>query len=161
MISGYKAFNEDMTNNFGFSFSQGKVYVADGIIRFGIRGNGFHLCRNIEDTLRFFDGMNENIQIAKVNGYGNIDKREDDYYGYYDMYSVEKLEIVKILERKEIIEIADSLNSESFKRFVAGFKLNSDEIEFARRKYNSNASVLRYIDYYQCDDKEAFYRGYK
>ena len=53
-IYGYKCFNSDMTNRYGKKFELGKVYSTDGKVKFGNSGNGFHFCKNIEDTLRYF-----------------------------------------------------------------------------------------------------------
>ena len=65
-IRGYKAFNKDMTNRYGVEFKVGSVYEVEGDARFGNDGNGFHFCKRLEDTLRYFDGMGDEIQIAEV-----------------------------------------------------------------------------------------------
>ena len=54
-VIGYKCFNKDLINHYGQKFEIGKIYIASGIIKFGTRGNGFHMCKNIEDCFRFFD----------------------------------------------------------------------------------------------------------
>ena len=65
-------FNDDLTNRYGTKFEVGKTYHANGDIKFGNDGNGFHMCKNIEDTLRYFDAFNDNIRIClKVNFYSN------------------------------------------------------------------------------------------
>ena len=43
MIKGYKAFNSDKTNRYGFPFESGNTYSVDGEIKFGNEGNGYQL----------------------------------------------------------------------------------------------------------------------
>lgn len=155
-IIGYKCFNEDLTNRYGTKFEVGKIYIAQGAIKFGNNGNGFHLCKNIEDTFRYFDAMEGTVSICQVKGSGEMVSYFDDYYGYYDMYAVEKLEILKLLTREEIVGIGLSIGYERVKRFIAGFKLNQEEIEAFKNKYFNNPFILSYIAYYQENDKDAF-----
>ena len=111
MIIGYKAFNSDLTNRYGIKFEIGKIYLSSGAIRFGNNGNGFHLCKNIEDTFRLFNP--EKMTICKVIGSGNFlenNRQEDEYYGFSEMYAVEKLEVLKKLTRLEIIQEGLKLN---------------------------------------------------
>lgn len=149
---GYKSFNADMTNRYGMKLEVGKIYTASGSIKFGNNGNGFHMCKNMEDTFRYFDTTN--IAVCKVNGFGKKQLCEDEYYGFYDMYAVEKIEILKLLKRKEILEYMLKLYPERVMRFVQLFKLYDDEIILFEDKFKSNSKVLKYIDYYQkgkCD----------
>ena len=90
------------TNHYGKKFEVGKIYIAPGIIKFGTNGNGFHMCRNMEDTFRYFD--TENMTVCKVIGSGEMDEGFDHYYGFYEMYAVKRLKILKELSRLEIIE---------------------------------------------------------
>ena len=155
-IYGYKCFNSDMTNRYGKKFELGKVYSINGKVKFGNSGNGFHFCKNIEDTLRYFDAKDDEVKICIVRGFGEFVLEEDDYNGYYDMFSIENMEIMKILSRQEIIHIALNLNELRVCRFIQCFKLNDDEIELFKEKFNKNRSVLDYIEYYQIGNKEAF-----
>lgn len=155
-IYGYKCFNSDMTNRYGEKFELGKVYSTNGKVKFGNDGNGFHFCTNIEDTLRYFDAKDDEVKICIVRGFGEYAIEEDDYNGYYDMFSIENMEIVKILSREEIIHIALNLNELRVCRFIQCFKLNNDEIELFKEKFNKNRSVHDYIEYYQIGNKEAF-----
>ena len=50
-VIGYKCFNEDLTNSYGKKFAIGQIYITTGALKFGNNGNGFHLCKNIEDIL--------------------------------------------------------------------------------------------------------------
>ena len=149
---GYKSFNADMTNRYGKKFEVGKIYTMDGTIKFGNNGNGFHMCKNMEDTFRYFDSTN--IAVCKVNGFGKMQKYDDEYYGFYDMYAVENIEILKLLKRKEILEYMLDLYPERVMRFIQLFKLYDDEIVLFEDKFKSNSKVIEYIDYYQkgkCD----------
>ena len=144
---GYKSFNADMTNRYGMKFEVGKIYMACGPIKFGNNGNGFHMCKNMEDTFRYFDSTN--IAVCEVNGYGKKVKYEDDYYGFYDMYAVEKLEILKLLKRKEILDYMLKLYPERVMRFIQLFKLYDDEIKIFEEKFRNDAKVINTIKYYQ------------
>ena len=54
MIYGYKCFNGDMTNLYGDKFEVGKSYILKGKFKSGPHGNAFHMCLNLEDTLKYF-----------------------------------------------------------------------------------------------------------
>ena len=155
-IKGYKAFNVDLTNRYGSSFEVGKRYSVDANAVFGNHGNGFHFCKNIEDTFRYFPAIEEKISVCLVKGTGEIAIYEDEYNGYYDMYSSENIEIIKQLTRDEIIEIGLNLNSLRVCRFIQCFKLNNEEIELFKEKFFDNIRVIQFINYYQLNDKEAF-----
>ena len=96
-IIGYKAFDKGLINRYGTKFEVGKIYIAEGAVKFGNQGNGFHLCKNMEDTFRYFDAMESEIDICKVKGSGDAIEYYDEYYGYYDMFAVSELEILKKL----------------------------------------------------------------
>ena len=96
---GYKAFNADLTNRYGVPFIEGGKYSVDGPAVFGNSGNGFHFCERLEDTLRYFDAMNDDVKIAEVIGSGKMVEANDEYYGYYDMFSATELEVIRILSR--------------------------------------------------------------
>ena len=102
-VIGYKGFNKDFTNRYGNKFEIGKVYHADGEIKWGNNGNGFHLCTNIEDCFRYVDS--DTSVITEVIGFGKMKEYDDEYYGYYDMYVCENLRIVRVISREEIISM--------------------------------------------------------
>ena len=77
MIIGYKCFNKGLTNRYGYKFEVGKEYIRTGEIKFGNNGNGFHFCKNIEDTFRYFNAMEEEVEICLVIGHGTYEKYED------------------------------------------------------------------------------------
>ena len=143
-VIGYKCFNKDLINHYGQKFEIGKIYIASGIIKFGTRGNGFHMCKNIEDCFRFFD----TIKI----------EYSDEYNGYYDLYCVEKLEILNVLSREELINIGLSLNELRVERFVSTLSLFKEEISLFKEKYKKYIKVLDAISYYQENDKDVYNR---
>ena len=80
LVQGYKAFNGDMTNRYGQVFEEGKTYSVCSEPKFGTNGEGFHFCKRLEDTLRYFPGMEEKIQIAHVTCLGDYVKSNDEFY---------------------------------------------------------------------------------
>ena len=156
MFVGYKCFNKGLVNRYGILFEVGKTYHADGEILFGNDGNGFHVCKNLEDTLRYFDAMNGEVDIALVRCYGKYAQYEDEYNGYYDMYAFEYMTILKVLSHDEIIEYALRLTDNEVKRFISGYRLTPQEIAIFKDKFSKYQQVLNTISYYQEGDIEAF-----
>ena len=144
---GYKSFNADMTNRYGKKFEVGKTYITEGPIKFGVNGHGFHMCKNMEDTFRYFDTTN--IAVCEVEGSGKMKLYEDEYNGFYDMYAVEKIEILKLLKRKEILEYMLNTYPNRVERFIQLFKLYDNEIELFEDKFKGNYRVIEKIKYYQ------------
>lgn len=161
-IEGYKAFNEDMTNRYGLKFEEGKIYSIEGPLVFGNTGNGFHFCKRLEDTLRYFPvtSINDSIKIAKVIGFDEVTEFYDDYYGYYDMYVARKIKIEKILLHKEIVDMFLNTSDERVVRFLTNFKLTSIEKELYRLRYSDSCKVMLAMSYYQDGDKEAYSKNY-
>ncbi len=155
IIRGYKAFNEDMTNRYGMKFEEGETYFVTGEAVFGVNGNGFHFCQNIEDTFRYFDP--EKCKIAKVTGSGDIASYSDEYNGYYDMYSSTVIRIDRILKREEILKAVLDKGDISIRRFLqTGFSLTEDEISQFEVRIGKNKSTKAYLDFYARNDKDAF-----
>lgn len=155
-LHGYKCFNKDLTNRYGMKFEVGKEYKVSGDIEFGVDGNGFHICENVEDTFRYFDAMNDEVKVCFVKGSGEIIECADDYYGYYGLYSVEKLEIIKLLSRNEIINLGLNLGDERVKRFLSLFKLEDEEKKLFINKYIKCRDILDTISYYQDNDVKTY-----
>lgn len=156
-IRGYKAFDKNMNNRYGQHFEEGHIYSVSGPISFGNSGNGFHFCERLEDTLRYVDGMGSEIRIAEVIGRGNIIESFDTYNGYYNMYSAQELEIVKVLGRTEIVsQFINIFNSDRVKRFIQGYRLTEMEKAWFRACYIEQADVLKTIAYYQDGNKNVF-----
>ena len=161
-VTGYKCFNTDLTNKYGIKFEVGKIYIASGPLKYGNNGNGYHLCRNLEDTLRYFDAMNDEVKICRVKGSEEILEESDDYYGYYELFVARKLEILNLLTRKEIIDLELNLNNGfRVERFISLFRLNDEEIKKFKDIYKKDFRVLEAIEYYQKNDLDIYKRGVK
>ena len=157
-IEGYKAFNSDMTNNYGYKFEEGVTYRVDGDVAIGVNGNGFHMCRRLEDTCRYIAG--HNMIITKVTGSGDICEGYDDYNEYYDMYSTSEITINHIMSREEVISEMLGKSELAVCRFiVTGYELTSQEVELFRANFASSLMVNQFLDYYALGDTEAFSRN--
>ena len=157
MINGYKCFNKNLINRYGKKFEVGKIYYVDGIIKFGNNGNGFHFCRNLEDTLRYFDVTNE-TEICQVRGFGKLVVYNDEYNGYYDMYAAEKILVEKIMTREEIIDYALKLDNLRVVRFLMFYPLTREELNLFKEKFKNYINVLDAIKYYQEKDINVYKR---
>ena len=160
MVRGYKAFNINGTNRYGMPFVVGETYSIDGDISFGVNGNGFHMCTNLEDVFRYFDAFNDDVLVAKVIGYGKTVCYNDEYNGFYDMYAVEKIKIESFLTRDEIVDTFLSEAPYRVCRFVSLFKLSSDEIDKFKNVYSDEEAILAHLAYYQENKKNTFYKKY-
>lgn len=159
-IRGYKCFNKDKTNRYGMFFQEGKKYSVDGVVSFGNNGNGFHFCENLSDVFRFFDVLNGNYTVASVIGSGVVVKRDDEFYGYYDMFSCSDIYIEKFLTRDEIIEKMLSVNSfVQLRNFLVTFPLNEDEKYLFYSKVKNNKALLLVLLYYQFGLKDIYYNA--
>ena len=148
----YKAYNRGLINQFGEKFEIGKKYTVENELKW--QRNGFHFSSNLEDVFRFYPN-NEELDICQVLGSGEIQTREDTFYDYETHYSSE-ITITKILSREEVIEYAKNLDDYRFCRFVSGFKLTEEEINYLME--GRGTLVQRYVDYYQYGDENAFKR---
>ena len=155
---GYKCFNKDLTNRYGFSFSVGGVYSNNKETKFGIEGHGFHFCKNLEDTFRFFPAMEEEVCVCIVRGFGDIVSYDDEYYGYYDMYSSSNIEIIKKLSREEIFEYMLKSSKEQLIRFIKNYKLNDYELEVLNKKYLNDLDIINKIKYFQLGENINLYK---
>lgn len=158
MILGFKCFNQGLKNAFGEQLILDKKYVYDGPIKF--RYNGFHICVNLEDTLRYFDGFHNEVDICEAIGYPRSVLFEDEYNGYYDMYACQGLILTKLLTRTDILNRADAMNENSFRRFAMGYRLTKEELDYFKNKYRNNINVLEHLIYYY-EDKTIYSKKIK
>lgn len=157
VVTGFKAFDSKTNNRYGMHFEEKKVYSVDGNIKFGTCGNGYHMCTNLEDTLRYVDNYDD-IVIGEVVGFGDIDQYDDEYNGYYDMYAVRKLYIRRFISREEMIKMMLEVDENRAFRFIQFFPLSDDEKEMFKLAYASKEKVLDGISYYQEGDIEVYAR---
>lgn len=156
---GYKCFNKDKTNRYGIPFEEGKDYHVDGEIRFGNKGNGFHMCVHLSDVFRYFDTRDDNFVVAEVTCSGEYDLREypDDFEGYYEMYAFSDMHIDRFISREEIIEKMLVAPINDVKKFLRTFVLGDKEALLFLRKYCESMEIISIILYYHYGEKEIYY----
>ena len=157
-MEGFKVFNKDLTNSYGVPFLEKHDYflnIDTKKLKYGNDGYGYHFTKRLEDGLRYFDGLHQEIRIAKVRSLGDIIESYDDYYGYYDLYVTNHIYIDHILTEEEIIEYISSKHIMQAERFIKGYKLSEKEIDILLEIF-TNDSFKKAIDYYQRGDKEAY-----
>lgn len=157
-VVGYKCFNKDHTNRYGIEFHQGRTYTSTSSdVSFGNESKvGYHMCKHMEDTFRYFPADSDDVTVARVIGSGNIVTRDDEYNGFYDMYSVENLYIDRFLNREEIINYFLDRDENRVCRFIQLFRLTEEEIKLFQLRFNESTCVNNYINYYQLGIKDAF-----
>ena len=155
-IEGFKAFNKGLITNQGDKLKLNKIYEIKGTPIF--RRKGYHICENLEDTLRFFDC--ENIDICRVIGYPEYAVYWDDYNESGKMYSCQKIQLTHILTEKEIIEEAKKMNQFRFYTFSAFYPLKEEQIKYFLEKYIDNNWILSNL-IYRYYDEEIFERKIK
>lgn len=149
-LHGFKCFNKGLTTRYGDKMELGKVYESSEQPIF--QHSGFHMCERLEDTLRYFDAFEEEVDICRVIGYPPFHEFFDDYYGYYDMHSCQKIVLTQLLTRDQIIEEANKMNEMRFRRFSSLFHLNNDELKRFVNKYKDNSYVLSNLIFYYDDN---------
>lgn len=156
-IKGFKAFNSDRTNNYGIPFEEGKSYRATGEIKFGIYGNGYHMCTSLCDVFRYFVYTEEDeVQVAEVTGRGQCYRYDDDYNGYYAMYACEEITIDRFMTREEVILRMLEANEVDMQKFLMTFRLREDEKVLFLRKFRNNITLLEWLLYFQYGYKGIF-----
>ncbi|MBR4177759.1 MAG: hypothetical protein IKR57_00230 [Bacilli bacterium] len=147
-MRGYKVLDKGLINQYGTAYEIGKIYYLIGELEYS--KNGFHFCDRPEDTLRFIEYFDSDIDMTEVECGGEIITRDDEYYGFYDLHAATIMKIIRIIPRIEYFnEIINSKNSDRVKRLASLIKLTEEEKDIILRLY-PNLKVV--IDYYQCDD---------
>lgn len=157
---GYKAFEEKLINRYGMDFKLGKEYTVSGTLKFGLKGNGFHFCKNLEDTLRFVDGTK--AVVVQVEASGDLKEYNDEYNDYYDMYVTNKIKIVRIISKEEILKYTLSLSDYRLIRMIRDYKrFTKEEISLLEEIFKQTPQILNAILYYQKGDKDVYNRNAK
>ena len=150
---GYKAFDENLINRYGTKLELEKEYTIDGEIKFG--SNGFHFCTYLEDTLRYVDGTN--AVIAIVESLGDLQKYDDEYNGYYDMFVTNKIKIIKVLTKEDIFNYMFKLPKFRLIRLISSyFQFNEEDLQMLEMLYLNNDNIIKAIKYYQRNDMDAY-----
>jgi len=157
-VKGYKTFHDGLVNSYGKKFELGKLYSVDGEISFGNRGNGFHFCKNIEDTFRYFDAKEGKVVVAEVTGFPKTVIFNDEYNGFYDMYSAKSIRIDRIINREELINmfLTDITLEHRVIRFIQLYRLTEEEIQLFKLWYASSREIINAILYFQEDQKDVY-----
>ena len=155
-VIGYKVLNSDMTNRYGDKYVIGKTYHAEGELKWGNLGNGFHLCTNLEDCFRYVKAKDS--LITEVIGFGKLLEYNDEYYGYYDMYVAEYMRIIRIISRDEIINASKFLSDDRLVRLIQTYPMSDEEVEDVSEHAKDKIKVLKAIKYYHYNDKNAYRR---
>jgi len=150
---GYKAYDRGLVNQFGEKYEVGKEYTLDNDLVW--QKNGFHFSSNLEDVFRYYTSTSNSVDVCVIEAYGDIETRYDEVYDYEVHYS-NKIKIIRVLSREEIIEYAKQLSEDRLCRFIMGVQLTEDEIAYLSE--GRSEKVQRYVDYYQLGDKNAFRR---
>ena len=147
-MTGYKALEKGLVNRYGFQYEEGKTYYLDGELKW--KENGFHFCTNPEDTLRYVDAFNNEIEIVKVDGRGEIRQYNDEYYGFFDMYASTIMQVIRVVPREEIFAmVIKSNNDDRVKRLISLMKLNEYEKWVIKERY---PELMNTLNYYQSEE---------
>ncbi len=158
-IKGFKTFDKDMRDCLGNKFEEGEIYSSGG------SSKGIHFCKRLEDSLRGYDALENDVIVAKVSSLGKVIQDEDEIYDYYDMYYTDLISIDKVLSRAEIILMYLRMEPNArIKRFLSSFKLTEEEVALFRALINNaeypDPNIVRDIDntisYYQEGNTKVF-----
>lgn len=154
-IIAYKVFYDGLINRYGYQFELGREYRVEGQVQWGNHGNGFHMCSNPEDCFRYFDRYDD-IVLTKVRGFGHMYSVDDEYFGYYDMYVCEGMEVLYVYSRDEVIDMMLKLDKDGIERFLITNGLSDLELKMFKEFYKNNEDILDCISYYQEGKKDTF-----
>lgn len=158
---GYKILNKKMENRYGEKLEVGGIYQVEGIVKYGLLGNGYHFSSNICEIFRFFNTNDDDFVVVEVEGFGKIVENDVDYYGYMNLYVAEGIKINRIIERKDYIKMILEMDEFSVEKFLRTFRLSDKEKEIFKIKFASNDKIMKLISYFQDDDKTVYEREYK
>ena len=157
--NGYKSFNSNFETFNNIKLEPNKTYELSENIKY--HKYGYHFAKRLEDTLRYVNGLEEEIIICPIKVLGKVDWYDDEYYGYYDLGCTNKIFISSPLTRENILEYAYKLPDYSLIRFIQGYKLTKEELEHIKEFYQNNKNIINNIKYYQEKDIKVFKREYK
>ena len=168
-FDGYKAFNADFSNCVGEKCQESTVYEYHGDVL--ERRSGFHFCKRLEDVFKYYNGLKKDIIICRVKALSDIIwySDEDYFYGDYDDIGVcSKIYIGNVMSRDEIIACVDNMGPYSLMRFLRGYRLNCEEIEYMKKMISDRCkdvffkdNLLDCISYYQENDVDVYSRRLK
>ena len=96
MIRGYKTYKKGLINKNGEQSKIGQVYSIKNIT---CEKSNFCFCPRLEDVLAYHNGLEEEIDVALVEGTGQIEQFFDEYYDANTILATE-FRILKVLTRE-------------------------------------------------------------
>lgn len=155
MLFGYKSFLKGLKGMNNFQYEIGKSYTTNGpILARSNKGNGFFMCEDLEDTLRYYPELPvEDPEICLVRGSGKFDVDYDAYYDYTS-FAFERIDILKLLTREDIIAYGIELTNHRLIKFISTLKLREDELKLFEEKFSSNDDVMRTLECCQKQKKK-------
>lgn len=161
-IIAYKAFFKGLKNNIdGIDYQVGKEYQTTKDLQY--MKSGFHMCEKPEDCFRFLRPTETEVDLTLVRGFGHwygFDaglRAYDDTIGY--IYITEKMEILKVFTREEIIDMAVDMPPIRLDTFLYLYPLTSEEAKYLKENYkyndlgylwrNTEDNISDLVDHYQ------------
>ncbi len=161
-IIAYKAFFKGLKNNIdGIDYQVGKEYQTTDRLQY--MKSGFHMCKNPEDCFRFIKPTVTDVDLTLVRGFGNWYGFDAGYRSYDDtigyIYVTEKMEILKVFTREEIIDMAVEMAPISLDTFLYLYPLTKEEAKYLIDNYKydnlghlwnkSEKNIADLVDSYQ------------
>lgn len=145
-VISYKAFFKGLKNNLdGIKYEVGKTYITKDKLQY-MKG-GFHMCEKPEDCFKFLRATETDVELALVRGFGNMYGFDAGYRAYDDslgyIYVCEKMEILRVFTREEILEMALQMNPIRLNIFLSVYPLTEQEAEIIRKCYKDYTSKMQ------------------
>lgn len=147
-IIAYKAFFKGLTNDIdGIQYEIGKPYTTPDRLLY--QRGGYHMCKQFEDCYKFLKATETEIDLTLVKGFGNYygvdggERSPDDSTGI--IYMCEKMEILKVLSRDEIIQLALELPPYRMQSFLYNYPLLKEEKDIIMSSYTYGTNDLKFI----------------
>lgn len=137
-VIAYKAFFKGLKNNIdGIDYQIGKEYQTTSNLQY--MKSGFHMCEKPEDCFRFIRPTVVDVDLTLVRGYGNWYGFDAGYRAYDDtigyIYITEKMEILKVYTREEILDMAVNMPPIRLDTFLYLYPLTKEEAQYLIEHY--------------------------
>lgn len=147
-IIAYKAFFKGLVNGMdGVEYEIGIPYTTKDNLQY--KKGGFHMCQQFEDCFKYLKPTEAEVELALVKGFGHYysfdaggNMAYDDTLGY--IYICEKMEILKVFTRREIINLALDLDPIRMNEFIWNYPLTEEEIEIIKEKYKYGTKNMKF-----------------
>ena len=139
----------------------GEIYQTTDNLQYMKRG--FHMCEKPEDCFRFLRPLVTDVDLTLVRGFGKMYGFDAGYRAYDDtigyIYITEKMEILKVFTRNEIIDMAVEMPPIRLDTFLYLYPLTIEEAEYLKKHYKyadlghlwvkPQKNISELVDYYQ------------